>query len=247
VRTFPNAFGISIGHKRTYRDREKNYLLHIGGYKRNKNLLPLLKAFSGLADEFPNWDVLLFSTLPNDRTVLNECLALVHQAGLAERIHFHEPTDDIEKEYRRADIHVITSLSEGCPNCVCEAMTHGLPTIGYADCAGTNSLVRHEMNGFLVPANSRVEGLREGLRRLMADAGLRQILGERAKADSLQFAPQRIYDHWESFFSEAEQYKECPERLLREQLDVEEMRARVALQARDQVLFKYRSLSNMFQ
>lgn len=236
VRAFPNAFSNGLPPAR---DAAKKYLLHIGGYKEHKNLLPLLQAFARLKDDFPQWEILVFSTTPNDVSYRDQCFRFAEEHGLMERVHFNGATDDVAVEYARSSIHVMTSMSEGLPNCVCEAMTHGVPTVGYADSIGTNTLVQHEINGLLAAGDDHVGGMEEMLRRLMADDALRERLGAQAREDSAMFEPRRVYDTWESFLKEAADYKRKPGKLIYEQAGVDSKRAVLATKMRHKCLARH--------
>ncbi|MGH8523459.1 MAG: glycosyltransferase family 4 protein [Gammaproteobacteria bacterium] len=56
------------------------------------------------------------------------------------RQEVYGPVDDIFADLAAAHLHVISSLSEGCPTSILEAMATGLPSVGFADCPGTNQL-----------------------------------------------------------------------------------------------------------
>jgi glycosyltransferase involved in cell wall biosynthesis len=118
-------------------------------------------------------------------------------------------------------------------------MSVGLPSIGFSDCPGTNELIRHEVNGLLATAEDRVAGLEAVLRRLMSSPELRSRLGQKAFEDSKAFDPQKIYDQWEQLFYEAADYKNDPERLMREQMAIDAERALHAKRMRFRLLQQF--------
>ena len=77
-----------------------------------------------------------------------------------------------------------------------EALSHGLPVVGFADCPGTNELVRDGVNGRLVAGPDRAGALAAGLARMMASPDERQRLGAAGPASIEGFAPERITDVW---------------------------------------------------
>lgn len=244
IRAFPNAFTRSI--KSSHPQEKTKYILHIGGYKPNKNLLSLLRAFALLKDKYKDWKILLFSHFPQNLDYLNECKNFVYLNNMESNVVFNGPTDDIHAEYDRAKIHIITSLSEGLPNCVCEAMINGVPSIGYDDCYGTNSLIKHDFNGLLVPSTNRIEGLATSMRKLMEDDSYRELLGSNAQKDSHIFDPKKVYNCWEEMFYEAAEYKNNPLKLIHEQIAIDKNRSLLAIKLRSEVTSKYLSLSKMF-
>ncbi|MEZ4551232.1 MAG: glycosyltransferase [Desulfobacterales bacterium] len=116
-------------------------------------------------------------------------------------------------------------FERGCPTCVLEAMATGVPSIGFADCPGTNELIQHGENGILVSPEDRVGNLSQALHQLMASAEKRLNMGKRAWRDGRQFDPDTIYDQWEQLFYEMAEYKDDPERLFREQMAVDPEKA----------------------
>lgn len=83
---------------------------------------------------------------------------------------------ELERLYERAAVVVCPSHEEGMPLCVIEAMAHGKPVVAAA-VGGIPTLVDHGRTGLLVEPGD-VEGLRDALRRVLADAELRKSFGE---------------------------------------------------------------------
>lgn len=76
---------------------------------------------------------------------------LVAQAGIGERCLVVQPTRPIWRYYALMDLFVLTSLWEGLPYGVIEAMACGKPVVA-TDVPGTRDAVRHGVSGLLVPA-----------------------------------------------------------------------------------------------
>lgn len=107
--------------------------------------------------------------------------------GLAERMSVSHllryvgtvPYDKLHESYQGADIFVLTSMSEGMPAVVLEAMACGLPVIA-TDVSGNEELVRRGENGFLVPVED-TEALAQALVKLIRDKDLRERMGMRSR------------------------------------------------------------------
>lgn len=79
---------------------------------------------------------------------LKEC---IRDLGLEDRVFLQGWVKDIEKQYEDADVFVLSSDYEGCPNALMEAMAAGLPCIS-TDCpTGPSMLIESGKNGLLVP------------------------------------------------------------------------------------------------
>jgi glycosyltransferase involved in cell wall biosynthesis len=85
------------------------------------------------------------------------------------------------------DVFVLTSLSEGLPNTVMEAMAAGLACV-CTDVGGCRELVLEGTSGFLVPPNDTT-GMARRLLELAGDAGLRASLGAAGRARILREFP----------------------------------------------------------
>lgn len=216
---FPNAFPEAAPDTEALRHAApRKRFIHIGGLKLNKNLMPALEAFALIAEDVPGWDFAIFSDEPPRANVRPDVEAFIRQSGLAERILLYPPTQEIFREYARSHAHVISSLSEGLPNCVAEAMRHALPSIGYDVCPGTNELIVHGENGLLANAGDPVRSLADRMLALARDDEGRERLGRRALADSAMFDGDAVMEHWTALLREAASYGRDGTRLRRERL-----------------------------
>lgn len=77
---------------------------------------------------------------------------------------------------QRADVFLLSSLSEGISNAVLEAMACGLPVVT-TDCGGMREAVQDGVEGFVVPARNS-DCLADALFRLAQDPQLRKQMGQ---------------------------------------------------------------------
>lgn len=224
VRAFPNFALPPVGKK--VNDKQRNRIVNIGGMKENKNLLPLLNAFVRLSADFKRWDLYIHGKAADyNRPYSKQIIDIIEDNNLKDRVFMTGPVDDISGEYLKSDIHVITSLSEGCPTCVLEAMAHQMPSIGIESCHGTKELIKHKRNGLLVDDDEQGVGLEQAMRELMSSSSKRNEMGVAAYEDSKNFTPKETYDLWEGLFEEMLEYKHDPSRRLKEQMEVDYERA----------------------
>lgn len=95
------------------------------------------------------------------------------------------PREQVWAEYRKADVFVLSSVSEGSPFVILEAMAAGLPVIAPA-LHGIPEMIRDGHDGLLFRTGS-AESLAEKFTRLLGDAALRQRLGRAAEASAKHF------------------------------------------------------------
>jgi glycosyltransferase involved in cell wall biosynthesis len=98
-----------------------------------------------------------------------------------------------------ADIFAMTSLWEGLPRSLVEALATGLPVVCY-DADGVRDILRDGVNGFLVKRGDTA-AMAERLSRLIRDRELRRRLSDGARAtdlsefdiDAMVRAQERLY------------------------------------------------------
>ena len=181
-------------------DKKHSILLNVGRLDDQKDQATLIKAFSKIAHEYPNWQLKIIGEGP----LRSELETLIDALGLKSRICLPGVTTKIQHEYAAADIFVISSVYEAFGLVTAEAMSHGLPCIGFADCPGTNELISHNVSGILVhQGSSRVDALADCLAALMTDLKLQKKLGNAGRDQIRQhLSTERICDQWEGMMQE---------------------------------------------
>ncbi len=122
--------------------------------------------------------------------------------SLAEELHVSDliryvgmvPYDQLEKSYQYADIFILTSLSEGMPSVILEAMGCGLPVIA-SDVGGNNEIVHEGKNGFLI-AGDDVDLLADRIVTLINGADLRRTMGATSRVIALEYDWQNIMSRY---------------------------------------------------
>jgi glycosyltransferase involved in cell wall biosynthesis len=169
-------------------------LLAVARLEAQKNLAALVEAFALLAPEFPDWCL----RVVGEGSLRHELETQAESRGLAGRIAFPGAIKDIEAEYAGAHLFCLPSRWEGFPNALAEAMAHGLPAVGYAECPGVNAIIEDRVDGILAPGNGDPMSLAASLRILMADPERRQTMGRAARSLAGRFAPEVVFNEWEA-------------------------------------------------
>lgn len=133
------------------------------------------------------------TTVPFEVEVVGTGAHRTELDALAEELHVSDliryvgmvPYDQLEKSYQYADIFVLTSLSEGMPSVILEAMGCGLPIIA-SDVGGNNEIVHEGENGYLI-AGDDVDLLAKRIGTLINDANLRQAMGNKSRQLALEY------------------------------------------------------------
>jgi glycosyltransferase involved in cell wall biosynthesis len=122
--------------------------------------------------------------------------AMRDRLGLTDRVALPGLTERPGQWVDDAALFVLSSRFESFGNVVTEAMAAGLPVI-VTDCPwGPGEIVRHGVDGWLVPPED-VAALAEGLDLLMADDELRARLAEAARRNVRRFDRETVMKMWD--------------------------------------------------
>lgn len=178
--------------------KQRKILLAMGRLEREKGFDFLLQAFSRVAPQQPLWSLHIWG-----QGDLRESLeALADDLGLGEKVQFHGFTPNPYQVMRQSDLFVLPSRFEGFPNVLLEAMACGLPVVSFDCPTGPSQIVRHGIDGVLVPG-SDVGALISALNRLMENECERQDLARRAPEVLERFSVQRVMGLWEDLLRDA--------------------------------------------
>jgi glycosyltransferase involved in cell wall biosynthesis len=171
---------------------EGRTLVAVGRLVDQKGFDLLLPAFARIAGDHPDWNLVIWGE-GSERARLE---ALRDRLGLAERVRMPGLTRHPGEWVEDAALFVLSSRFESFGNVVTEAMAAGLPAI-VTDCPwGPGEIVRHDVDGWLVPPED-VGALADGLDRLMADPALRTRLAAAAKQNVRRFARENVMAMWD--------------------------------------------------
>ncbi len=198
TRIMPNPIGTAGDKSASPAAEGGKTLLAIGGLREEKGHRVLISAFTRIAADFPDWRL----RIVGDGPLRQELDVQIRASGLAERIVLPGATADVSADYLRAQLFVTPSFYESFGLATAEALAHGLPAVGFADCPGTNKLILHGENGLLVAGFEREEALAAGLAKLMACDQRRSVMGKAAKARSVGYSRDMATGEWEELVRE---------------------------------------------
>ena len=109
------------------------------------------------------------------------------------------PHIDTLKHIENSDVFILTSIEEGMPNVIIEALALGKPVIATA-VGGIPEVVKDGVNGILVPPKSP-EHIAKALERLLSDSGLRKKFSRAAAESVKDYTWSKITEKYERIYS----------------------------------------------
>lgn len=208
LRVVPNALGPVRTLGRGEREAERAALslagsdflwLAVGRLEPQKNYEGLLGAFAALRARRPEARL----AVAGDGSLAGELAELSSRLGLREVVNFVGHESDVSRLLGAADAFVLSSLWEGLPNSVMEAMAATLPCVG-TPVGGVPELIEDGVTGWLAasPAARDVEAAME---RVMAASPEDRLAVARAARDDVhrRFGLQEVVDMWQNVVADA--------------------------------------------
>jgi len=149
-----------------------------------------IEVFAKIKDQYPDWN-LEFWGVGKDYKVLKK---LIEEHALCDRVFLKGFTEQPKQVLKQGDIFLFLSKYEGFPLALGEAMSIGLPCIGFANCSGVNELIEDQETGFLAKNLIEVESV---LKCLISNPKMRHQIGKAAHDSMKNYQEQRVFKDWE--------------------------------------------------
>ncbi len=184
----------------------------VNDYTRKKNVIGSAGRFSPVKDFSLFLDIAKLVVAQNDmvdfvlagdgpeRQKLEE---KVRVNGLSDRFKFLGHQDDMDSFYEKIDIYLNTSVHEGIPMSVLEAMSHGLPVV-VPNVGGFPEIVIEGVSGYLIDDRNP---------SIFADRCIELSSDQQKRQQMAEAARQRVTDHF-SRETMAAQYHQLYQELL---------------------------------
>lgn len=174
----------------------KKVVLAVGDLNRTKikGWSNLIEVFSNVSDENPDWKLQFAGSGNIGRTVLKK-QAL--EKKVAEKVEFLGPVSNIKDLMQNSSVFILTSLNEGLPMALIEAMSQGCACIAFDCKTGPSDIITNEVDGVLVK-DQNIKEMSKKLNLLLSREDKRDFYSKNAVNSSAQFSHEVIFDKWET-------------------------------------------------
>lgn len=160
-----------------------------------KNLTLLIKAFSKIANQIPDYNVEIYG----EGEEKDKLSLLISELGLENRIILKGYSKNVIEKVARAKIFVLSSDFEGLSNSVIEAMCVGTAcVVTDSPTYGNRDLIINGENGFLVDVGDD-DALAKRILKLAVDEDLNAKVSQNAKEMYFRVNCDQIIKEWEEF------------------------------------------------
>ena len=189
---YPVPTGKPIIEPESIVKKERKICLAVGRLDKDKRFSEIINAFSCLAEQFHNWDLIILGN-GEERLNLEKQIKL---KGLVNRVYLPGRAGNIDRWYQRANLFVMYSRYEGFPNALLEAMAYGIPCIS-ADCdTGPREIIVSEENGILLAKNETIDNLKKSMMICMRNKNLADKFGKSATKVRDKFSINSVGLQW---------------------------------------------------
>lgn len=175
---------------------KKPEIVSVGRLIPQKNPSMLLQAFSKIAKQYPEYQLVYYGAGELSKQLMEEA----EQQGIQEQVVFRGAVSDVYEQTKQASLFVMSSHYEGMPNALLEAMCIGLPVIS-TRVSGAVDVIHHHQNGALVDCGD-VEALSKEMGLVLSDKALAEEYANNAVLLADELRSDKIVEQWLKFISD---------------------------------------------
>ncbi|MEO8494986.1 MAG: glycosyltransferase family 4 protein [Planctomycetota bacterium] len=197
IRVIANAVANSAIAQPDGGHREQ-WIVAMGRLESQKGFDLLLEAFSQIVERHPGWRLKIFGDGSQRELLADQ----IRELGLEQSVELCGWVESPDRWINQSELFVLSSRYEGFPNALLEAMAAGVPAVSF-DCeSGPSEIIRHEVDGLLVP-DGDVEGLAQAIDRVLSNPQERAAFGQRARDVTTRFSREQYFQQWDAILSPA--------------------------------------------
>jgi GalNAc-alpha-(1->4)-GalNAc-alpha-(1->3)-diNAcBac-PP-undecaprenol alpha-1,4-N-acetyl-D-galactosaminyltransferase len=173
------------------------FIVAMGSLTPQKDFDTLIKAFSKI--QFPLNEKLYLYIL-GEGYLRPQLEALTINLSIASQVKFLGVVSNPSFYIKKSECFVLSSIFEGFPNALLEAMSLGTACISTNCPSGPKDIITHNENGLLIPTENP-KAMTHAIEQILKSAILKQKLGENAKAISSRYSIDKVMKTWGGLIS----------------------------------------------
>lgn len=192
-----NGIGLPSTDELTGDNKRETTVFTIGSVGRlaeQKGYTHLLAAIPQVLNRHPETRLVLLG----DGEARSQLELQVRALGLESLVEIAGQVNNVLERLKGFDLFVSSSLWEGLPTVIMEAMAVGVPVIA-TDIAGSREMISHKKNGWLV-APADPSSLANAICELMENTELRQQISQAGKQSVKQYSIQEIAKSYKNLY-----------------------------------------------
>jgi len=173
--------------------REKVIL--VAGYLdrwEHKGFDNLLFIFAEIVKKHPQWKLKIAGSGDKGMQYLKD---IAKRLDIENNVIFLGFVKNINEEFKKASIYVLSSRYEGFPMVLIEAMSQGCACISYNCISGPSEIIQDGIDGIIVEDQNMKE-MEKAISKLINDESLRNSLAKNAITNIQKFSIDKIGDRW---------------------------------------------------
>lgn len=180
-----------------YADKE-NLIVAVGRVDENKNHEMLIRAFSKISDQFPQYRLKILG----DGELRKKLITLTEELGKSDRIVLPGVCDDVPGAVERAKLFVLCSDTEGVPNTLLEAMAVGTAVISTdCPCGGPAEIIDDGINGYLTPVRNE-DALADKMLEVLANEDILVKMSVNARKTAEEYREEKVAGEWLAYLKQ---------------------------------------------
>lgn len=189
----PNAIPFNTSIEFQNKPKLNKRIIMVGRVSPEKGYDRLIPIAKGLKSQFPDWTINIYGDGPD----LSKLKEAIEKEGLTGHVICHGQVTDIQNEYPKGDILMLTSYTEALPMVIIEANYFGIPVVAYEN-EGTLTLVDNGKNGYIIKDNNAKSFL-DRMQNLMANYEMYKTMSDNARLNALNYSVETVRSMWREF------------------------------------------------
>lgn len=183
---------------KTKTDYKSDALIAVGRLESCKGFLDLIDVFNLVSKKNKEATLTLVGDGKEYQAILNKIISL----GLSKKVKMlgYQSQEVINNLYDKSSLYIMTSHTESFGLVMLEAMSHGLPVVGFSSAEGARDLIKDGENGYLI-ANRDQQAMANKIVELLKDRTLLQKTGANAYKSVKKYTKEEVTKDWEKLIN----------------------------------------------